>query len=397
MRPLIESFEMLKRLLFLCLLFGAFATVTVEATSAHESVRSTVTREPSERCARCKNRGLRPCTDHSKTTAEHEYETEYCSEIADCETCSGLGFVDCTNCENEAAKVWIQNKKNHLAKAPSNLQFIEDGIGRKVLVAQSKHFFIAWDLENLSGSKKYKGTHGLMHLYLDRLEQLMESYRTVVGAESKEFKNRLTLLVWNNEADQLKASKEFCTEESDTALRLHGGKAKLSLCGNKPFYKDDKELYQGLVHEFGHLLPSAQRPATWVGGLRGGWIDAGFAHWFDDHHLGACEEVCYNASYYKAEANPSKWRKSVKRLVAQKKLPELALVMSQNTETMTFEFHLLSFSFVDFLIARDAHKLGLLMKRMRSRSTSRDAIFEAFQLGLEEFESEWEAWVLETY
>ncbi|MFT5284965.1 MAG: hypothetical protein ACI8TQ_001126 [Planctomycetota bacterium] len=397
MRTTIQSLEMMRLAQLLCVLLGAFGVLTAEPYSAHESARTTVASENSGKCARCKDRGLRPCANHPKTTAEHEYETEYCSEIENCELCSGLGFIDCTNCENEAASTWIQTKKVALAKAPSALEFIAEGMGRKVLVAQSRHFAIAWDLDKLSGSKKYKGKHGLMHLYLDRLEGLMESYQSELGAESKEFKNRLTLLVWDNEEDQLKASKEFCTEESDKALRLHGGKAKLSLCGSKPFYKDDKDLYQGIVHEFGHLLPSAQRPATWVGGLRGGWIDAGFAHWFDYHHLQVCEEVCYNASYYKGEANPSKWRKSVKRLVAQKKVPELALVMAQNTETMTFEFHLLAFSFVDFLMEKDSQKFGLLMKRMRARSTSRDALFEAFQFGMDDFETEWKEWVLKTY
>jgi len=151
------------------------------------------------------------------------------------------------------------------------------------------------------------------------------------------------------------------------------------------------------VHEFGHLLPSAQKPANWVGDKRGGWLDAGFAHWFEEQQLGACEEVCYNARYYKDSVRGTKWRGAVKRLVSQKKLPDFALVMAQNTETMTFEYHLLSFSWVEFLIARDAYKFDLLMKLMRRRTPARDALFEAFQLSMEDFEDQWSAWVTETY
>ena len=348
-------------------------------------------------CSRCKDRGVQPCSKHSKSTAEFEYETEYCSEIADCKECQGVGFVDCAKCDDPKAAEWIAAKLQTIASAPSDLEWIEEGIERPVLTGRSKHFVVAWDLAKLSGAKKAKGKHGLMHLYLARLESLMTAYKAALGSARTEFKNRLALLVWGSEADQKKASEAYCTVESEFAIKLHGAKARLSLAGIKSNYRDDDTLYQAVAHEFGHLLPSAQKPASWVGDKSGGWLDAGFAHWFEEQQFGACEEVCYNARYYKDEARANKWRGAVKKLISQKKLPEFGSVMAQNTETMTFEYHLLSFSWVEFLIARDAFKFDLLMKLMRRRTPARDALFEAFQLSMEDFEDEWSAWARETY
>lgn len=290
-------------LAFLVLLLGA--SFAESGSSSVLPKLSPATRTPD--CSRCKDRGVQPCSNHSKSTAEFEYETEYCSEIADCEECKGVGFVDCTKCDDPKAAKWIEAKLLAIASAPPDLKWIEEGIERPVLTGQSKHFIVVWDLEKLSGAKKAKGKHGLMHLYLDRLESLMTAYKAALGSAKIEFKNRLALLVWASEADQKKASEAFCQVESEFAMKLHGAESRLSLAGIKSNYRGDDELYQAVVHEFGHLLPSAQKPANWVGEKRGGWLDAGFAHWFEEQQLGACEEVCYNARYYKDSVQANKW------------------------------------------------------------------------------------------
>ena len=59
--------------------------------------------------------------------------------------------------------------------------------------------------------------------------------------------------------------------------------------------------------------------------------------------------------------------------------------------------HAVSLSFVDYLIQKDGERLSQLIKQLKAKVPTRDALKEVFGLSVLEFEREWQAWVLETY
>jgi hypothetical protein len=277
------------------------------------------------------------------------------------------------------------------------LSWIERDWGSPLRVAASEHFVLVWQIEKHRADRKKRGGHELVHLYLARLEALFDAYVSVLETDPEEFVERPVIFVWETEEDQKRASELFCEVESDSAVKRLGAKGRLSLQGTKPWYEDDDALHRGLAHEVAHLLGASQKPVSWVGDKQGGWVDAGWAHWFEDHVFGTCENVCYTAYFYRDQLDAEEWRAYVHRLVAKDDVPDIPTVLFQNTETMPIEFHAVSFSLVDFLVAKGGKKFDTFFKRLRRRTPARDALFDVYRLSIDDFEHEWRDWVEATY
>jgi hypothetical protein len=348
-------------------------------------------------CNRCDGEGLLPCGRHARADADAESRAVYCSEIAGCDDCGGVGWVDCPRCDDDDAQTRLVDRRSAAQRAASELTWIEEGMGREVRTLQSEHFVVVWEIDKLRAGKRRLDGHELGHTYLARLEALFDDYRTVLEADPEEIDQRPTIFVWNEKEDQLRASERFCESESESAINRMGAVGRLSLCGVKPYYDDDEALHRAVAHYVVHLLASMQKPAGWVGDKRAGWLDAGFAHWMDDRLFGACETVCFHAHYFRQDIDARSWREHVKKLIARDKVPDFLTVLNQDTRTMTLEFHTVAFSLVDFLISKGGARFNTFFKRLRARSPTRDALFEVYQLSLDDFETAWRGWVEATY
>jgi hypothetical protein len=170
-----------------------------------------------------------------------------------------------------------------------------------------------------------------------------------------------------------------------------------SVLGNKANFEDDEQLHRNLVHNVAHLLLAHQDPSMWIGNIKGGWVDEGVAHWFEEKYFGVCDNYCYQEQNTNHDFKGGKWKPVVRKMVATGDLASVADVMTRTTDELLLPMHALSFSYVDFLLATDGAKFNLVCRDLRRKVASRDALSKHFQMNLLEFEEKWKAWVLATY
>jgi len=59
--------------------------------------------------------------------------------------------------------------------------------------------------------------------------------------------------------------------------------------------------------------------------------------------------------------------------------------------------HAACFSYVDYLLTRDGTKFSELVKKLKAKIPTRDALKQVWGMTPIEFEALWKAWVLQTY
>ena len=348
-------------------------------------------------CRSCDSTGMRVCKEHKKAECKLEDGLVYCNEFEGCELCAGTGFVDCTKCENEVASEELARRAAERVRNAEQHKWIHEKMERRVRLLETEHFRLVWELDSLKVNKKRLNGHQLAHLYGSRLERLWEDYANLFGATERSFKEKPLILVWWLPKDQVKSSSAFCNTGSRQGAKLLGSTPRFSLCGNKQFARDDDTLHRSIVHNVTHLLLSHQSPAFWIGNVKGGWADAGLAHWFEEKYWGVCTNYCYQEQNTQVGFKGGKYKVAVRKLVAEEKTTAAAVVFQKNTDTLTPLEHALSFSYVDYLLSIDGSKFSNLVRLLKKREPTRDALKEIYGMNPLEFESGWKAWVLETY
>jgi len=348
-------------------------------------------------CKPCESTGMQVCKEHKRDECLLEDGLVYCTEFDECAVCSGTGWVDCVKCESQAGANELARRISDRARRAERHAWIHEGMGRKLRFAETEHFRLVWELDSLKVNKKRLNGHHLMHLYADRLEQLWKDYADLTGATSRNFKEKSLVLVWWLPNDQKKSSRTFCTNESTSGAKLLGATPRFSICGNKQFARNDEALYRTVVHNVTHLLMSHHTPSFWIGNVKGGWADAGLAHWFEDKYSGRCTNYCYQEQNSQVDFKGGKYKPAIRKMVATDKVPTAAVVFKKNTDTLTPAEHAVSFSYVDYLVTLDGKKFASVVRMLKQRKPTRDALKEIYELNIIEFEARWKAWVLETY
>ncbi len=349
------------------------------------------------RCLKCKQVGLVPCVEHKKKDCELEGNALYCSFMADCAVCGGTGWLDCERCEYPDAERRNAEKRLKVKELEPELKKLDEEMGRTLRKAESEHFVLIWEIDELKVDKRRLKDHELLHLYVDRLEELYDAYVNTFGVDDRDFKEKPRVFAWSFMPDHYRAGKRFCGGEGERGIKRLGSTPSFSFPVLKKYFKDDEVLHRHLLHNVAHLLLSHQNPPQWIGQMKGGWADAGVAHWFEDHFFEICDNYCYQEVDTSQGFKGGKWRPRVRKLVAMGKAAPAAEVMQKNTTILTQDDHALSFSYVDFLIQKDAQKTNRLLMRLRSKVPLRDSMKEVFGMNLIQFEKEWRDWVMATY
>ena len=348
-------------------------------------------------CKSCESTGLQPCRKHKRAECLLEDGLVYCTEFDGCEVCSGVGWIDCVKCESPAGAEELERRLAGRARGAERHKWIHEGMGRNLRLAETEHFRLVWEIDSLKVKKKRLNGHQLLHLYADRLEQLWEDYAKVLGATRGSFKEKPLVLAWWLPADQSKASRVFCNNQNPAGTKLLGATPRYSFCGNKQLVQNDEALHRSVVHNVTHVLLSHQTPSFWIGNVKGGWADAGLAHWFEDRYSGLCTNYCYQEQNTTVNFKGGKYKLAIRKLVSADKVSAAAVVFEKNTDTLTPEEHAVSFSYVDYLISIDGKKFSNLARMLKKRASTRDALQETYDLNPLEFEAKWKAWVLATY
>ncbi len=372
-------------------------TLLLCAVLALAGAHPALAQDEAPRCAKCKSAGRLACPEHPKAECALEDEVLFCSWVADCEVCGGAGFVDCPRCANEAAEAELVRRRAEVAARRKALAWIDETMGRAVRKVETEHMVTVFELDRLKVGKRRPSAHELLHLYGARMEALARDYRRILGAAEREFREKPLVMVWWLPKDQKQASLRFCDQGMVAGVKLMGARPRYSVCGNKQFFRGDEQLHRNLVHNVTHLLMSHQAPSFWIGNVKGAWADEGLAHWFEDRAFGICDTYCYQEQNTQVGFKGGKYRQAVREMVAKGDLTPAASVFTRNTDTLTPAENALAFSYVDYLMSLDPAKLNLLLKRLRARVATRDALREVFGLSVLEFEERWKAWVLATY
>jgi hypothetical protein len=349
------------------------------------------------RCVACKSTGRVACRQHEASEMPLEHDVLYCSAVDGCGECGGAGWLPCKDCDNAPAREALGRKRARIGALREGLAKLDAEMGRALRKVETDHFVLVWEIDELKVDKRVLRHHELMHLYASRLERVYAEYVAALAVQPRELREKCRVLVWYFPADQVESSLRFCGNSSPRGVKLMGGSAVYSVCGNKQNFKDDEALHRNLVHSVAHLLFAHQSPSQWIGDIKGGWADEGVAHWFEERFFGLCDNYCYQEQNTTVGFKGGKWKPVVRKMIAMGDLPTAGDVFERNTDTLTPPMHAVAFSYVDFLIAQDGAKFGELGRELRRKAPTRDALKKTFGWTVLQFEERWKAWVLETY
>ena len=372
-----------------CLLLGAFAGPLA-----------------AQSCESCANKGYRDCRDcakHMQVISELSAAGMRHTHYMRCEKCAGTGFIDCDQCtwfETNGAewKEWKRRADGNRGWIAEMQKTIDQRMERPCMVGETAHFRMVWDLEKLKVEKRMLDQPALLTLYLKRMESLFVDYLATFQIDAGMVAPKTLVMVWSSSLDQRLAGRLWVEITSDSGCKFYGPNPVYTVLGGTPKLRTDEQIHRNLVHNVSQLLLSSQKPAEWVGQLKGGWVDEGVAHWFEHKYWKICDNYCYVEVDTMAEFKGGQWEPAVRELVVKpQKLVPLLAVITKNTAQLEAQEHAQAFSYCDFLIRRDPKRFVDMVSRLKRKEGSREAIQAAYGLNLFQMEEEWKKWVLETY
>ena len=349
------------------------------------------------KCKKCQGVGRVECSEHPKAECALEDTVLYCNVFESCPLCGGAGFVVCPQCRDEAAAKKLEDSRKRIQERKIALQPIDDRMGRPLRKAETAHYVFIWEMDKLKIDKRWVGPHEALHVYIDRMETFFADYCARLSMTENDFAKKSWIFVWWLDSDHQDGATKFCSQAAKGGVKLMGPDPRYSVCGNKQHFQSDEELHRNIVHCATHLLMSHQPPPQWIGNIKGGWVDEGLAHWFTDRYWGICDSYCYQEANSNIDFAAGKFRFATRKMVTEGKAPPIATVLQQNVDTLTLPMNVASFSYVDFLVTRDGSKFKELIKKLKAKVPSRDALQEVYGMAPHVLEEQWKAWVLATY
>jgi len=350
------------------------------------------------RCRKCDSTGREPCDEHDDEMCAAEDRVRYCSVVQDCEACAGIGYVDCEKCENEPAQEELERRRAEARKWHEELAMLDEPLGRELRKTAGENFTLVWEMEGMKVGRERLDAHQMLHLTIDRLEALWDDYVATMGCDEEELGGRPLVMVWHLLDDHRRASSAFAGLTGDGGVRFLSHEPVYSVDGSRRNFRDDEQLHRDLVHNATHLLFTLQDPVYWVGNQKGGWIDEGLAHYFEEQLHGLCTTFCYEEVLtgpigYKG----GEFKLAMRKLVDKGEAPPLAGLFQRNVDELSGPEHAAALAVVDYLIHLDAAKFNRVGKLMRRKLSTRDALKEAFGLSPLVLEPRLFEWVLDTY
>ncbi len=382
----------------LVLVFLPCAPSAREAESMRvPDVQAAAGQQKAHECVKCHGAGRLPCPEHPRAECELEDRVLYCSVVADCATCGGAGFLPCEECRNEDVRKALEERRARIQTRKAALKNIDDTMGHPLRKAETSHYVFVWEMDKVKVDKRWLGAHEALHLYAERMERFFADYCARLSVEEKDFSNKSWIFVWYLPEDHQQGALRFCSQTAKGGVKLMGPNPRYSVCGNKQNFQSDEQLYRNIVHCATHLLLSNQAPPAWIGNLKAGWADEGLAHWFEDRNWGICDTYCYQEANTNVDFKSGKFRLATRKMLTEGHAPPIAEVFQQNVDTLTLPMNAAAFSYVDYLLFKDSPKFKELVKKLKAKVPSREALQQVYGISPLELETQWKAWVLETY
>ncbi|MCA8968888.1 MAG: hypothetical protein KDC95_03865 [Planctomycetes bacterium] len=366
-------------------------------------------------CTTCNHKGGRECKScKNRQETFRESGADFDSELAKCKTCEGSFVKDCPKCENPASELPQKKRIQELADWTAKQRArVDELVGHECMHAQSRWFFITFDLKPMMVGKIRLGTYELMHLYIKRMEEFRVRFKEAMEVSDADIPDRCELYMWRDGRDQALAAPKFTgMGASGAGVKLMGASSVYSMLFEKRFIKNDEDLHRHMVHNATHLLSSQLTPAQWIGKFGGGWLDAGLAHYFEFKLDEKCTTYCYQEVATQMNFKGGKWLVPIRKMVAgDRNLTSFPTLCTKNTDGLDPKEHALAFSYVHFLLEGDwesskakvedgkgrGKALTQVLRILKQKKDTREALRDVYGWTGLSLEEKWKEWVLRTY
>jgi hypothetical protein len=347
-------------------------------------------------CLVCGGTGVVPCKKHGRDIEELEKDTTFCSFLVACPDCEGTLQRRCDRCKNRSPEYEAKRDAAHAWRQAREARF-DAVMGHALNHAESAHFALVYDIPKLAIGQKAFDAHRGMHLYLSRLESFWRDFAKDLGAQDGDFLSKTTVLLWSARADQEKASLKYTLQPSSTESKLLGKAPIFSIFYDKVFLHEEAELHQAVVHQTTHCLLSNLWDGLWPGTLKGGWFDEGLAHVYEIRYFGGVRHYCYREQDTLGTFKFGKWQSETRTLIQQRAGESLLRPLYKNTDLLTPEEHILSWSFCEFLITNHADKMGGFARAAKQGLSPGDASRNVLLMSPAAVEEAWIEYVKKSY
>jgi len=401
------------------LLLAALASAQVAPTAPEPAPEPL----PGEaRCGFCRTTGRTSSGADSKFDLELEsgptWKVEFCSMAHESDN-MGLPWAPCPRCKtpslhDRAQKEWDQRKTDGDAwlKERRRVDRVA-GADKPLLHLQTTHLILVWNVpKTTTKDKKNHDAHEAVHLYARRMEEFYARIQSTFGiTDRNNMKNRHTLMVLEESDQALQCGPAYTMLQGLPTVKRAGGSNHDSVMvtwWDRATFPKEADMWRHVIHNFTHALTAVYYDMTWFKpgkvGLsppwlndKYGWLDEGLAHWFEWDYDKRCETYCFREQTTDSRWGTDDWRKNIYKAVSGGDIPSFAEVVTKPSQSLDAKEHQFVWSWVDFLMQRDASVMGKAMKMAKMEHETRELLKESWGLSMLEFEVKWKAFVLETY
>ncbi len=349
-------------------------------------------------CRRCDQRGVVDCKSHDAELRALEQEV-WCTVAAACDACGGALVVACEHCDGGPETAAMFTRRKALQDWAADPHPVEELLHQKVMRIESTHLELVGAIGKLKrGRKKIDGHHFLHHLARDgeRAAKQIDEHFEVDPKEA--YKTLMRLWFWQEPGVHAEVMDKVLLSASTGDYKLLGKDPIFSVCTSDAIFKNDYDALLTLgVHNAAHMLLSNMTLELWIGLEGAGWFDVGAAHWYEEQIFGQHRHYCVDEAHDPWKWDARYWRSTTRKLLESEEKRFLPLILNQQTGEMPDWAHGLSWSFYDWLVAKQPKCLYPMLMGLKKKTPTRKLTSELLGLNLFEAEAAWRLWVTETY
>lgn len=267
-----------------------------------------------------------------------------------------------------------------------------------------------------------------LHLYAQRAEAIYADFQKLIGVTDADFQkqgkeppngpflgapNKFLILLFQKKSDMVRYLDRYFGRKDDRSMREYHKKTfqmvfVVALEGMEEM--DEAALHSHFTYSIWHNLMNGYRGYQYPLPL---WLSEGIAHW----HARRIETDFLNVQVLDDEAvaqeKQNNWPAKIRRRAQHEALciPFDKLAALEKWEELGFHGHSQSWSRVDYLMKRDAEKVGMILRQLKQvapdgtfegqgaklRALAQKQVLDLFGMDGPTFDQKWREWVLKTY
>lgn len=338
----------------------------------------------------------------------------------------GLATADLEKVLGENRILWVETAHFRIGSTFKSAPWPDDTEKRKFLQEEVKELRKA--VPKIPARPKRIDPWIRLHLYASRVERCYADFLELIGATDADFPakgtgprdgpylgqpDKFLLLLFQKKSDMARYMDRFCGIQADTSMRYNHAKthqmvACIAAEGLDGF--DETALHAHAIYSVVHNLLSGYNGFYYA---LPPWFAEGLAHWYSRRVPSDCVNVAIRDDEAVAEDKRSDWPLKVRRRAQHVGAFFPFEVIAEWDDPMQLGYHAnaQAWSRVDFLMQRDAQKVGLMVRRLedlpgggdgkaqaaQARKLAVQLVAELFELDPASFDEAWRAWVLKTY